>query len=170
MKPIYSQDKTAPRMKKGKYSTSVITNQLWNELREKHPDFKGKSNQDLNKLWNDMAETIRQETVSNPLGVKLGSYTGELKLQYLPYKFKAEDRGTSSEEGQRINHTNLITKGKVAKLKWERRWAVRFNKMLQYFAFGPTRELAKMAEQHIKAHPESVRTARVTLGGNGWKK
>lgn len=169
MKPIYSNDRTAPRMRKAKYSELVITSELWKELKKKSPEFKGKSVKELNNMWEDLAATIREQAIQNPLGIKLGSYTGELKLQYLPYKFKAEDKGVSEAEGERIEHVNLMTRGKVAKLKWERRWAVRFNKMLQFFAFGATRELDKLAQEYILEHPEKVRVARTTLGGASWK-
>lgn len=166
-RPVYSQDRNAPRMRKAKYSTNVITNELWRDLKKKYPEYKGKTNAQLNKIWNELAQTIREETVTNPLGVKLGSYTGELKLQYLPYKFEAEDHGMRQKLGETILHTNLVTKGKVAKLKWERRWAVRFNKMLQYFAFSPTREMTDLAKKYIDENPEKVRVARTT--GNSKK-
>lgn len=160
MKPIYSNDRTAPRMRKAKYAEQVITNELWKEFRKRHPEYKGKSNKELNELWGDLAFTIRQEAITNPLGIKLGSYTGELKLQYIPYKFKADNKIGSEEIGEKINHSNLLTRGKVAKIKWERRWAVRFNKMLNFFAFAATRELEKLAKEHIDKHPEQVRMGR----------
>lgn len=159
-KPIYFNDRTAPRMRKAKYSEQVITNELWRELKKKYPEFKGKTNKELNTLWGDIATIYRKEAISNPLGAKLGSYTGEIKLQFLTSRFKAENKSVSEQLGQRVNYANLLTRGKVAKLKWERRWAVRFNKMLQFFAFGATRELEKMAKEYIDANPEKLRVTK----------
>jgi len=53
----------------------------------------------------------------------------------------------------------------VAKIKWERRWAVRFNKMLQFFAFEPTRKMNTMAKKYTDTNPDKIRVARNTLGG-----
>lgn len=165
VKPTYKPDPKAPRMKKGKYSSQVVTKELWKEFTRAFPEYKKMSWKDFSDYWKDLSETIREETITNPLGVKLGHYTGELKYQYLPYKFKAKDNNTSAEEGMEINYVNLVTKGKVGKVKWERRWAVRFNKMLQFYAFEPTREMEDMAKIHTDANPEAIRTSRNTLGG-----
>ncbi len=165
MKPIYSNDRKAPRMRKGKFSKMIITRELWKKFIAEFPEYKEMSWKDFYNNWLDIAQTIRQETVNNPLGVKLGSYTGELKLQYLPHKFKAEDAVTSGELGEKINFLNIPMKGKVAKVKWERRWAVKFNKILQFYAFDETREINQMAKEYIDKYSDKLRISRNTLGG-----
>jgi hypothetical protein len=152
-------------MKKGKYATQVVTRELWKEFTKAFPEYKDMSWKDFSDYWNDIAATIREETIFNPLGVKLGHYTGELKYQYLPHRYKAKDRNTSLELGVTTNFVNLVTRGKVGKIKWERRWAVRFNKMLQFYAFEPNRDMNDKAKVHTEANPETLRTARNTLGG-----
>ncbi len=169
MKPTYSNDRTAPRMKKGKFSKMVITKDLWKRFCQEFPEHK-LSWQDFCQHWRDIASKVRHYAIYNPLGVKLGSYTGELKFQYLPHKFKAQDQQASEEIGEQVNHLNIQTRGKVGKIKWERRWAVKFNKMLQFYAFDETRELNKMAKQHATANPEALRISRNTLGGHSvWR-
>jgi hypothetical protein len=163
-KPTYSVDQKAPRMRKAKYSKSVVTDELCRSFLKQFPEYK-LSTKEFYRLWMDIAETIREEAIFNPLGVKLGSYTGELKLQYIPYKLKAEDPHSSSEVGEKINHINLLTRGKVAKIKWERRWAVKFNKMLQFFGFEPTRKMNIIAKKYTDQNPEKIRVSRNTLGG-----
>jgi hypothetical protein len=165
VRPVYSNDRKAPRMKKATYITNIITKELWKKFKEDHPEHSSITWAEFSKSWLDIAQTIRNEMVTNDLGVKLPSYTGELKVQYLPHKFSDVDQGTSSELQEKVNHVNLVTKGKIAKIKWERRWAVKFNKMLQFFAFSPTREIHKLAKKHIDEYPEKLRTARNTLGG-----
>jgi hypothetical protein len=157
-------------MRKGKFSKSVINKELWKEFKELYPEYGKMSNQDLNKVWGDIAEVLRIETITNPLGVKLASYTGELKFQYLPYKFEAIAQSESEEAGGSIRHLNVVQKGKVGKIKWERRWAVKFNKILQFYAFEATREMSKLAKQHVSANPEKLRMSRNTLGGqHSWR-
>lgn len=167
---MYSNDLKAPRMRKAKFSKSVITRELWKHFTKSSPEYKGMSWEEFSGLWGDIAETIRQEIITNPLGTKLASYTGELKLQYLCYDVKAKDKKSSNEMGEKVNHINIVTKGKVASIKWERRWAVKFNKMLQFFAFEPTRKLNHMAKAYMDKYPEKLRMARNTNGGfNIWK-
>lgn len=165
MKPIYSNDRKAPRMKKAEFSTNIVTKELWRDFKKKYPEHNHLSWDDFYNDWKDIAQTYREETITNPLGSKLGSYSGELKLQYLPHKFIAIDPASSAEIGEKTKFTNIVGKGKVGKIKWERRWAVKFNKMLQFFAFDPTRELNIMAKKYMDKHPEKLRVARNTLGG-----
>lgn len=169
MKPTYSNDTKAPRMRKGEFSNLVVTKELYKRFCVDFPEYKLTWNE-FYQVWLSIAEKIRQEAIYNPLGVKLGSYTGELKLQFLPYKFEAIDHTTSSKLGQKVKHLNIDDKGKVAKIKWERRWAVKFNKILQFYAFDETRELHKMAKEHVDKNGEKLRVARITLGGNSvWR-
>lgn len=169
-KPVYTNDKKAPRMKKGEFSRSVITKELWQQFKKTDPMYKHMTWKEFYSTWEEIAETIRIETITNPLGVKLGSYTGELKLQYLPHKFLASDKDTSNDLGEKVNHVNLVTRGKVGKIKWERRWAVKRNKMLQFLAFTPVRQLNIMAKEQIDSNPEKLRIARNTLGGKSiWR-
>lgn len=173
MKPtreVKSNDTKAPRMRKGKFSTHVVTTDLWKRFVVDYPEYKDLSLADFRGLWDDIAETIRYEAIHNPLGVKLGGKTGELKYQYLPHKFKAENIPQSIELGRSVNYLNINTKGKVGKVKWERRWAVKFNKILQFFGFEPHREIVTMAKKYTDENPDSIRTSRNTLGGfNPWR-
>lgn len=169
MKPTYSNDRTAPRMRKAKFSKMVITRELYDRFCKEYPEYKLTWAQ-FYQYWQDIAAKIRYHTVYNPLGLKLGSYTGELKFQYLPHKFKANDRSTSALLGEKVDFINLAMKGKVGKVKWERRWAVKRNKILQFYAFDGTRELIKVAKHYIVANPDKLRIARNTLGGHSvWR-
>lgn len=165
IRPVYSNDRKAPRMKKAAYITNVFTKDLWKKFIAEHPEYKNLTWKEFHDKWMHIAQTIREEAVVNDLGVKLGSYTGELKVQYMPHKFTDVDQTKIEELGEKVNHINLVTKGKIAKVKWERRWAVKFNRMLQFFAFNSTREIHTLAKKHIDAYPEKLRTARNTLGG-----
>lgn len=163
-------DPKAPRMRKGQFSQQVVSKDLFKRFKEQFPEHEI-SWAEFYQCWSDIADVIREESINNPLGVKLGSYTGELKLQYLPYKFKVEGYVDSQQVGEKVNHVNLLTKGKVARIKWERRWAVKRNKMLQFFAFEPTRKLKVIAKKYTDTNPDKIRVARDTFGGYSvWRK
>jgi hypothetical protein len=169
-KPIYI-NKKAPRMGKKDFSMQVISKELYKKFISEFPEYKKQINwKEFQKRWEDICETIRYESIYNPLGVKLGCYLGEIKFQYLPYKYKAYDREGSNEAGQSINYVNLVTRGKVAKVKWERRTAVKYNKILQFYAFEPHREMHQFAKEHATNNPEKIRDSRAVIGGHSvWK-
>ena len=148
-------------MSKGIFSTNIVSKELWKEFKKTN----NISWEEFYNMWQDIADTIRQETIENPLGVKLGAFMGELKYQYLPYDFKSVDIVNSTKLGEKVNYVSLISRGKQGKIKWERRWAVKFNKMLQFYAFEPTRKLVRLADKYITSNPEKLRVSRNTLGG-----
>lgn len=160
MKARYSLDRNGPRMRKGRFTNMVVTKDLWKRFTSYYKNYRNLTWEEFFQGWQDIAKTIRNEAIYNPLGVKLEKFTGELKLQYLPYKAKAEDQVTSEELGEKVNHLNIDTRGKVAKIKWERRKAVRFNKMLQFYAFSEVREMNKMAKDYISENPNALRISR----------
>lgn len=162
-KPIVNSN--APRMGKKEFSSHVITKEIYKKFLEQHPEYKKMKWNDFKEYWGDITQTIRSESVINPLGVKLGYYLGEIKVQFLPYKFKPMNIDGSNQLGEKITFLNISTKGKVAKIKWERRWAVRFNKMLQFYGFEPDRKINDIAKVYVPENSEKIRTSRVTLGG-----
>lgn len=161
MKPTYSNDRKAPRMRKAKFSTKIISKELWKEFINTFPEHKDMPWEKFYRAWLDIAETTRTEATTNPLGVKLGSYTGELKVRYIGPEFKPEDFKASQQLGVKIIHSNLISNGKAPVIRWERRWAARFNKMLNFFGFEPHREMTKIKTIHSKANPDKIRVARI---------
>lgn len=168
---MYKLDRSAPRMRKGKFSKSVVTKELWHRFKAAYPEYKDMKWDDFFGIWKEIAAKFRYHAIHNPLGVKLGSYMGELKLQYLPHKFKATDYGETQKEGEEMIHLNIEDKGKVPKIKWERRWAVKFNKILQYYAFQETRDINEIAKEYMKSNHGRLRTSRITTGGKSvWRK
>ena len=155
-------DKKAPRFGKGDFSKVIINKEnLYKKFIKNFPQFKDKSWEEILEAWLLVTDEIKNQVTTNPLGVKLKFYIGDLKLQYVPYKMKSLTYG----EGEFIRQLNLHSRDKVAVLKWERRSVVRYNKWLQYFAFDPARDLQRAASNAIYENPEKFRTSRVTLGG-----
>lgn len=170
-RPVYHNDRKAPRMRKGKFSIQIINKDLLKEFKKTHPEYSEMKWDEFKLLWDDLALTIRKEVVDNPLGVKLPKFTGELKVQYIPSRnHEAIDEKRSGELGVKVKHLGVQTRGKSGIVKWERRWAVKFNKMLQFFAFNATRKLSNMAAVKFDSDPEKIRMSRNTLGGkNIWR-
>ncbi len=165
MKPIYSNNRSAPRMRKGEFSKMVVTRELHKKFQKEFPEYKDMPWEEFFSKWLDIADKVRHHAVNNPLGVKMGSYLGEIKVQYIPYQMEIVNNKKSQEAGEQIFEHNFDSKGKPARVKWERRWAAKFNKSLQFYAFDETRELTKAANEYIVNHPAAIRVARVTTGG-----
>jgi hypothetical protein len=68
----------------------------------------------------------------------------------------------NEDESQRT--LNLHNRGKTGIVKWERRFAVRYNKWLQYFAFDACDLLKKEANKTVLENPDSIRISRITTG------
>lgn len=161
----FKVNRKAPRFSKTQFSTQIFGKELWKKFKEQHPEYSEMEWKEFKQLWGDITQTIRNETVMNPLGVKLGSYLGELKCQFLPYNFKATDINASNETGEQVNHLNILTRGKVAKIKWERRMAGKYFKMLQLYAFEPHRQNNEISKDYIPNNADKIRVSRNTLGG-----
>jgi hypothetical protein len=158
------------RTGKKEFSINIICRENFEEFKKEYPEHKNMEYKEFIERWKEFTETLHVEVVTNPLGVKLGSYLGELKYQYLPYKFKPTGYNTFAQTGQESPFTNLNTKGKVGIVKWERRWAVKFNKILQFYGFDPFRRMNMLAKAHTDENPHTIRMSRITTGGKSvWR-
>lgn len=159
-----------PRFTKTEFTKNVITKDSFKEFKVKNPEFSKMKIEEFRRIWRSITDKICQDIVYNPLGVKLPHYLGELKCQYLPYNFEAINPKILKDTGEKVPHLNIITKDKVAKIKWERRRAVTSNTSLQFYGFDPHREITTLANKHITENPEKVRISRVTVKGHSiWR-
>jgi hypothetical protein len=159
-------NRKAPRMRKGEFSTLIFGKKLWKKFKQDIPEYKEISWNEFKQIWVEITETIRNEAIMNPLGVKLPLYLGELKYQYLPYKYKALDVDSTEKNEDAVNHMNLITRGKTGKIKWERRWACRFFKMLGFYSFENDKRMNAIAKKYTMENPEKIRISRALKGKN----
>lgn len=167
----YFKLKGGPFFRKEKWSINLVTPEFFNDFIKEFPEYEGISEREMRKDLKDLLEGVKNEWIYNPLGIKLPHYGGELKLQYAPNFKKITDPVASEEVGERVNYINLTTRKKVARLKWERRRAVKFNPCLQYYAFEAGDAISKEAATYIKENPEKLRTSRNTMGGrSAWHK
>lgn len=158
----YFNDKTAKRMGKAEFSTNIVSEDLYNRWKASNPEFK-LTYIEFSKLWQLITDQIQEEIVTNPQGVKLAFQCGELIIQYLPRNLKAKDQVNSDEEGEAVPFLNVTTKGKLAKISWIRKRAVRFNPQIILFAFKHTRNIAIKANEVITNKPEIFRNSNIKI-------
>lgn len=171
MKPKYYNDRKGPRMRKGEFSKSVVTRELYKRFIKENPEYKSLTWRDFYDTWLEIAAKIRQEAIYNPLGTKLAYFCGELKLQFLPFKMDTVDEIASQKYGFEVLHHRLDTRGKVPTIKWERRKAVKMNWILQFYAFNETREVRRLTKHYLKDNAHRLRTSNITVSGYSyWRK
>lgn len=160
-KEIRENNRKGPRLGKGEFSTIIVCEDLYDKWIKDNPEYKKISFKEFKIIWNEIAKEVRKQTCYNALGVNLPFYTGETKIQFIPVDVKGVDRGTSNEIGEKANHLNINTKGKIAKITWQRRNACKFNKMLHLFGFEQDRLLSQEANEALNTNPEIYRTMKI---------
>lgn len=165
-KIVTISDRGGPRFRKTKYTYKISISEVYEKFKKDYPEFTI-SKKEFESIWLDiLVPEIQNEIVNNPLGFKTPFYNGELKLQWLPYKPKKYDFDHKTKTGDEVPKIDLKNGGKVHKLKWERRNAVRYNRWLQFYGFTHNREIDKLVKNKLNSNPGDMRVSRVTLGGD----
>lgn len=161
-KPVYKNILTLPRMKKMEFSSILINREFYaNEI---SPKDLGISYEEFLSIWEKITDKIKQQVSSNPLGVNLPFFLGELKVNYLPYKIPLVDDVSSQEIGIEVPRLYLNSKGKRASIVWERKKARRFNNILNIYAFEPMQATFRDAVRNaLKLTPELFRVGKLKL-------
>ncbi len=157
VREIRFNDKKAPRVGKKQFSTIIVSDKLYKTWKKNNPEYENISIIEFRQIWGEIAKEVRNQTVNNSLGIYFPFYVGETKIQFIPPSVKAVDMAESSELGEKINHLNIITKGKIGKLVWQRKRAAAFNKMINLFAFVADRKFSKQSVKALNTNPELYR-------------
>ena len=164
-KIVTINERKGPRFSKKDFTYKISIDELYEQFHIRYPEYKI-TKKEFEHLWLDiLVPEINNQIVNNPLGFKCPFYVGELKLQWLPYRPKAYDFAHKDKTAEKVPLINLTNGGKVHKLKWERRNAVRYNRWLQFYGFTHSREIDRMAKKKLAENPDDMRVSRVTLGG-----
>ncbi len=150
-------DRKAKRLGKAEFSTNIFSEKLFSDWMKT-----GKYNisfSEFTLIWESIYKLIQNEIVNNPHGIKLPFNCGEIVTQYLPKKVKATDPSSSNDLGEKINHLNIATKGKVAKIVWTRKYSSQFNPYINLFGFEQTREIGMKLNKKIQETPEIFRNS-----------
>lgn len=151
-----------PRFRKEKYIHNILDS-CYNRFKTDYPEFDISEDEFL-RIWNKViSPEIRKEAGTNPLGIKLPYYLGEIKVQWLPYILKKDK--VIIDSNTPYDKLDLMNGGKTPTVKWERRNAVRYTRMLQFYAYDEDRKIKDIAKVREKETPEDIRVSRVTLGG-----
>lgn len=116
------------------------------------------------QIWTLITDKVKQQVCTNPLGVNLPFFLGELKVSYLPYKVPSVNNNLSQKVGMEITDTNIHSKGKRGSIVWERKQARRFNNILNIYAFEPTQKtLRDPVREALRENPELFRVGKLKM-------
>lgn len=149
-----------PRCSKKEFTYNVVNEQLYDWWISLNPEMKIDYKRFL-QIWKIITDKIKKETVENPMGVKLSHMCGELRVQYLPKQVKAQNYHEEPDPEDRNNYLNINTKGKVAKVMWIRKNAVKFNPFIVYFGYEQHKNINKQIYDFIMKTPELYRSSSV---------
>lgn len=150
------------RFRDTKYSINLIDNDLYKDWKKANPAFAEKvpNYGTFKKIWNKLMDNYIDETLRNPMGVRLPYYCGDLSLQYINIEYEALDMKKSTALGETVPHLNWNSSDKLGKIIWSVRHASKFNKYLPFLAFRGTTQYRKKAFYSLVNTPNIYKTAK----------
>lgn len=160
-KIIYKKDLSLPRFTKTEFSEILVNKEFYKteiEDRQLNVD----SYEEFFNIWCLIADKVKEQVATNPLGVHLPFFMGDLKVNYLPYKIPLVNDILSQEVGVAVPQLFLNSKGKRASIVWERKEARRFNRMLNLYAFEPMQATFRnRVKEVLRTNPNLYRTGKL---------
>lgn len=155
-------DRKAKRFGKGEFIVKLITYDLYKKWGILNPVYKKKNKyKDYKKIVELIIGEISAEIVNNNLGVRLPFYNGNICVKYIDImKKKIINDNLSNQVEKDVPHLNWNSSDKVAKIIWSISKDQRYNKMLNYFGFEPTREIRHLTYEKLIESPEIFKTNR----------
>lgn len=158
----YENNLNAPRFGKSEFTNHLVTKELYAKWLEK-TSFKDIKFPKFEKIWEWITDEIQDEVVTNPNGVRLGHYTGDLYLSYVSKQEEIVDHRESDNAGKEIEHLNWNTNKKLGKVIWSVEFASRRNKRCSLYGFEAERKFARnKAAKAFKTTPDIYKDNRLT--------
>ena len=145
---------TNTRFKRKKYREHLITDTLYNKWINKYPEYKEYSCKQFREYWKILANKYIDIVVTNPDGVRLPFYMGDISIKYTPKMDKNISIHKSAQQGVEVKHMNFTTNGRAGKIIWSIEHARKFNKYLPIMGFEGSRGFALKSTNQLSENPE----------------
>jgi hypothetical protein len=156
------------RFRYNKYFTEIVTEETYKKWKLDNPHLKKKINSfaSFRKYWRRIADCIVEEVCTNPFGVKLPYYCGELSIKFANMDLKPINKRASINNNTSVPHLNWNSSERVGKLVWNVNKSAKFNSMIMYYGFKGTREFNQNVNKALMETPELFRvySANVAVG------
>lgn len=159
-RPVKKPDVKAPRFRKTEFIHNVVSEDLYTRWKkENHSSLTFK---EFVGVWERIAETLRGKIVSNPYGIRLPFFNGDIGTNYVTSLKKHINSKASREVGYFIPELDWHTNRRPGKICYSINHARRQHRWLILFAFEPCAKLRDAASSGFKNNPEIYRLARNT--------
>lgn len=148
---------TNERFKRNKYKRRIVTEALYKKWITEYPEYKDYTIQEFKKYWVSLANKYMDIAVTNPHGVRLPFYMGDLSVQYTPKLDKNISIHKTAKQGIEVKHMNFSTNGKAGKTIWSVDHARKFNKYVSLMGFEGSRRFIKKTTNQLTETPEIFR-------------
>ena len=121
------------RFRPTNYTKKVISKELYEKWIKQYPEYSNYSFKDFKKFWETIASQYKKVITSNPHGVRLSFYMGDISLKYVFFTEVNRNYKLSNQINEPVGHLNFITSGKPGKIVWSVDYARKFNAELPLF-------------------------------------
>lgn len=148
---------TNKRFKRNKYKKRIVTEALYKKWVAEYPEYSNYTIKMFRQYWNKIANKYMDVAVTNPHGVRLPFYMGDLSVQYPPKLDKNISIHKTAQQGVEVRHMNFSTNGKAGKTIWSVDHARKFNNYLPLMGFEAGRIFAEKTTNQLRETPEIFR-------------
>lgn len=158
--PVRINDLKAKRFSRREFIVEVVSKDL-------HKKWQKQTGSELEYktfciIWKEIANTIQDQVVNNPSGVRLPFFNGDITTNYYQYINRHHNSKASQELGYQVPELDWHSDGRQGKVIWSINHARKQHRWLILFAFQPSRALKIAASRGMKTQPEIYRYARTT--------
>lgn len=159
----FENNLNAPRMKNAKYTSHLVTRELYDKWYENTEYKEINTYEKFLKYWDNIVEEAKTETTINPLGVRLGQDVGSLRLNYVKKYTPPISEEESNRAGTDLPALNWNTNGKLGKVVWTMQQVKYKNKRAKLYAFLPEREYSRdKAAKCFRETPEIYKDNKIS--------
>ena len=161
-----SPDLNKNRFRYNSFFMKAVSEETYNTWRKENPTLAKKVNSfsSFSRYWGMIASGIIEEVCTNPFGVKLPYYCGELSIKYANMDLKPINKRASINNGFIVPHLNWNSSERVGKLVWNVNRAGAFNFMIKYYGFKGVRKFNQCVNKALMETPEIFKVYAANMG------
>ncbi len=155
-------DLNKKRFRDTKYSSRLITPELYSIWKKQYPNFadKVKDYASFKRIWKKLITKYLHYSIINTMGVRLPFYCGDLSIEYINIEYEVIDPIKATEVGSNIPFLNWNTSDRLAKIIWCVKHSAKFNKYLPFLGFKANTLFRKAAFKSLTETPNIYKTAK----------
>ena len=157
-RPVKKPNRFAPRFRKEEFTHQVVNEDLYKRWKKETGN--KMTFREFRDIWDKIADTIQEQVVNNPHGVRLPFYNGDLVSNYVTMLKRHMNKWASENAGYEIPELDWHSNRRPGKIIWSINHARKQHRWLILFAFAPCAKFRRKVSDGFKTHPEIYKLAR----------